>query len=506
MTLRVVVFGAGAVLMALEIVGSRILAPYFGSSVYVWGSLISIFLAALSAGYYLGGVASDVWPRAAALALALAISGVLILLLPLASRPILETVTLWDIGPRASPLLASVVLFVLPSLLLGMTSPFAIKLAATDLATVGATAGVLYAISTAGSIAGTLLTAFVLIPAMGVRAILYTLGVVLLALSALLALRSVRRLAAPVAAVSLLVALVGNTSAATVGISQILLEKDTVYHRIRVHEDVSWRYLRFDRSLQGGMLLKDPVVSPLRYTDYVHLGWVFTPDIRRVLMIGLGAGSIPKQFLAAYPAVAVDSVELDPVVVDVARKYFAVTPEPRHRIIIQDGRQFVRRAEGRYDLILVDAYFAEAIPFHLVTREFLRQLKAALAPDGVVVANVVGALGGGNSKLFRSVYKTYATEFRGLALFPVGFSIGKEMESTRTILLFATPSRQLTRRVIADRLDALLAAKKLPELVTKSFLRDYYDVAISTSDMPVLTDDFAPVDMLPVYGWEPEHR
>src|SRR5947209_3110716 len=173
--------------MALEIVGSRILAPYFGSSVYVWGSLISIFLAALSAGYYFGGVAADRWPRAGALALALAAAGVLILVLPLASRSILEMFSARDLGPRASPLLASVVLFVLPSLLLGMTSPFAIKLAAIDLATVGNTAGVLYAISTAGSIAGTLLTAFALIPAMGVRAILYALGGALLVFSWLLA-------------------------------------------------------------------------------------------------------------------------------------------------------------------------------------------------------------------------------------------------------------------------------------------------------------------------------
>src|SRR5438552_4734502 len=163
--------------MALEIVGSRILAPYFGSSVYVWGSLISIFLAALSAGYYLGGVAADRWPRAGTLALALAVAGALILMLPMVSRPILETFSAWDLGPRASPLLASVVLFVLPSLLLGMTSPVAIKLAATDLATVGNTAGVLYAISTAGSIAGTLLTAFALIAAMGICAMLFACGV-----------------------------------------------------------------------------------------------------------------------------------------------------------------------------------------------------------------------------------------------------------------------------------------------------------------------------------------
>jgi protein-L-isoaspartate O-methyltransferase len=254
------------------------------------------------------------------------------------------------------------------------------------------------------------------------------------------------------------------------------------------------------------MLLKDPTISPLRYTDYVHLAWVFTPAIRRVLVIGLGAGSIPKQFLATYSAVSVESVELDPAVVDVARQYFAVPEGTRHRIIVQDGRQYVRRADGVYDMILVDAYFADAIPFHLVTREFLGQLKAHLAPGGVVVANIVGALGGANSKLFRSVYKTYASEFGSLAVFPVGFAAGKEEATTRTILLFATPTGGLPRATIVDRFGALLRAKKLPELVTKSFLRDYYDAPIPTTDMPVLTDDYAPVDMLPVYGWEPEHR
>lgn len=505
MTLRIVVFGAGAILMALEIVGSRILAPYFGSSVYVWGSLISIFLAALSLGYYLGGVAADRSPRARTLAFALAIAGVLILVLPVLSRPILTQFATWDLGPRANPLLASMVLFVLPSLLLGMTSPFAIKLAATDLATVGNTAGVLYAISTAGSIAGTLLTAFVLIPAMGVRAILYTLGVALLLVSGLLSRQGARR-ASPAAVLLLVAALTTSAEAQTVGPSQILLEKDTVYHRIRVHEDASWRYLRFDRSLQGGMLLKDPTISPLRYTDYVHLVWLFTPTIRRMLVVGLGAGSIPKRFLQEYPQVAIDSVELDPVVVDVAKQHFAVSEGARHRIIVQDGRQYVRRTEASYDVILMDAYFAEGIPFHLVTREFFGQLKAKLAPGGTAVANIVGALGGSNSKLFRAIYKTYATEFVGRALFAVGYSVGKEEDVTRTILLFATDRPGITPEMLATKLQVLLAARRLSEPVTKSFLHDYYDRPVATADVPVLTDDYAPVDLLPVYGWEPERR
>jgi predicted membrane-bound spermidine synthase len=184
--LRVVVFGAGATLMGLQIVGSRVLAPYFGSSVYVWGSLIAIFLAALSVGYYAGGRVADRWPRAAVLATALSAAGLLILTLPLAARPVLEMFAGWDLGPRTSLLLVSIILFAPPSTLLGITSPFAIRLAARELATVGNVAGGIYAISTAGSIAGTLFTAFFLIPTFGVRTILYFLGCFLLVFSVLL--------------------------------------------------------------------------------------------------------------------------------------------------------------------------------------------------------------------------------------------------------------------------------------------------------------------------------
>ncbi len=505
MVLKTVVFGAGAVLMALEIVGSRVLAPSFGSSVYVWGSLISIFLAALSLGYYLGGQAADRWPRAGVLAGALGMAGLLILALPVVAPPLLEVFVTWDLGPRTSPLLASIALFALPSVLLGTTSPFAVKLAATDLATVGNTAGLLYAISTAGSIAGTLLTAFVLIPAMGVRAILYTLGAALLVFAVLLASRTPRSVLRTVSAM-LLISVLSTPGVLAGSVLRLIFEKDSSYHRIRIYEDATSRYLRFDRSIQGGMVLRDPLVSVLRYPDYIHLAWLFAPEIKRMLVVGLGAGSIPKRFLRDYPTVAVDSVELDPVVVDLAKQYFGVIEDRRHRIAVADGRQFIRRAEGTYDLIVMDAYFAEGIPFHLVTREFLRQVKMRLAPGGVVAVNIVGAIGGSNSELFRSIYKTYATEFPGLYLFPVAYQNGHEEETTRTIILMATDRVGVTKQTMQAMLARLRRERKLSPVAVPGFLEDFYPSPVPTADVPVLTDDYAPVDILPVYGWEPERR
>src|SRR5262245_1638099 len=184
--LQVTVFVCGAVLLGLEIIGSRVLAPYFGSSIFVWGSLISTFLAGLAIGYYLGGFLADRRPHLLAMAVLILVSGVLVVMVPVVAPPVNRAIAGLDFGPRLNPLLATVCLFFLPSVFMGTISPYAIKLAASSLATIGNTAGLIYAISTAGSIVGALLTAFYLIQWIGVRSILYSLGITLMALAMLL--------------------------------------------------------------------------------------------------------------------------------------------------------------------------------------------------------------------------------------------------------------------------------------------------------------------------------
>jgi len=505
--LRAVVFGSGAVLMGLEIVGSRVIAPFFGSSVYVWGGLISIFLAALSLGYYLGGTMADRWPRVGILATLLSLAGVAILALNALSRPILLAFDAWNLGPRLNPLLASVVLFAIPSVLMGTTSPFAIKLVARDLATVGTSAGVLYALSTAGSIFGTVATAFFLIPSLGVRAILYLLGGLLLVFAVLLVAGHGRpgRPALGVAVLLLVLLAPARSDGGPIPIpvQRVIYEKDSAYHQISVMEDGFNRYLRFNRSFQGGMVLRDPFESPFLYTSYAHLAHVFHPAIRRVLLIGLGSGTIPKRFTRDYPEVVVDSVELDPVVVDVAKRFFEVKEDARHRIVVSDGRVHLRRTDAKYDMIILDAYFAEGIPFHLATNEFLELAREHLAPGGIVVSNIIGALEGPQSKLYRALHKTYASVFAGLYPFPVAFGLARNPTEMRTIILIATGKGGMK----ADEI--LAAAKRLRSegkvrLPLDRYAKDFYERAVATDDVPLLTDNYAPVDILPVYGWEPE--
>jgi spermidine synthase len=507
--LRVVVFGSGAILMGLEIVGSRIIAPFFGSSVFVWGALISIFLGALSLGYYLGGTMADRWPSATVLAGLLSLAGIAILSLNAIARPVLLAFDAWDLGPRLSPLLASVVLFAVPSVLMGTTSPFAIKLVARDLATVGTSAGVLYALSTAGSIAGTIATAFFLIPSLGVRAILYLLGGGLLALAGLL-LAAHGRAARPALGVAVLLPVVLAAPPAASGpirlpTQRVVYERDSAYHQISVLEDGLNRYLRFNRSFQGGMVLRDPFESPFLYTSYAHLAHVFHPGIRRVLMIGLGSGTIPKRFTRDYPEVTVDSIELDPAVVEVAKRFFEVREDARHRVTVQDGRVFVRRAEARYDLVILDAYFADGIPFHLATREFLEQVRERLSAGGVVVSNIIGALDGPNSHLYRALHRTYGAVFPGLYPFPTAFGLARNPTETRTIILVATARAGLGAAQIVAAAQRLRAEGRV-RLPLDRYARDYYDRAVATEGVPLLTDNYAPVDILPVYGWEPERR
>lgn len=509
MVLRVVVFGSGAILMGLEIVGSRIIAPFFGSSVFVWGALISIFLGALSLGYYLGGTMADRWPSATVLAGLLSLAGIAILSLNAIARPVLLAFDAWDLGPRLSPLLASVVLFAVPSVLMGTTSPFAIKLVARDLATVGTSAGVLYALSTAGSIAGTIATAFFLIPSLGVRAILYLLGGGLLALAGLL-LAAHGRAARPALGVAVLLPVVLAAPPAASGpirlpTQRVVYERDSAYHQISVLEDGLNRYLRFNRSFQGGMVLRDPFESPFLYTSYAHLAHVFHPGIRRVLMIGLGSGTIPKRFTRDYPEVTVDSIELDPAVVEVAKRFFEVREDARHRVTVQDGRVFVRRAEARYDLVILDAYFADGIPFHLATREFLEQVRERLSAGGVVVSNIIGALDGPNSHLYRALHRTYGAVFPGLYPFPTAFGLARNPTETRTIILVATARAGLGAAQIVAAAQRLRAEGRV-RLPLDRYARDYYDRAVATEGVPLLTDNYAPVDILPVYGWEPERR
>ena len=322
------VFISGAVLLGVEIAASRVLAPFFGNSLYVWGSLIGVVLTGLAVGYWLGGVLADRLPATGLLLGVLALAGLAVLAIPFVDEEVLEAVVGWNAGPRLNPLLASVILFGPVSVIMACVTPIGVRLRARSLSRVGRTAGRLFSVSTAGSIAGTLATAFFLIPEFGVDQLI-GIGAAALFAAVLVVALAERRVAAAVlaalatagavvAAVSLAPESGGTLSGAAAqnwsplyrlrgsetvldardpraAIAQpeleVVFSKDTQYHRLSVVEDLDTRYLRFDNSLQSAMYVDDPLRTRFAYTDLFHLSKAYNPEARNILFIGLGAGS-----------------------------------------------------------------------------------------------------------------------------------------------------------------------------------------------------------------------
>jgi len=500
MLLNVIVFVSGAVLMSLEIVGSRVLAPYFGNSIFVWGSLISVVLAALSAGYYWGGRLSEKNPSFSRLLILLVIPGAMIFVLPF----FYSSVNLWiaenDFGPRLNPLIAGAIFFLVPSVFLGAVSPYAIRLAATALSTVGFTAGALYALSTCGSIFGTLFTAFYLIPVLGVANIIHALGITLVLLAAVMwpltrERKALRRVTVKAGAAVVLGAMALIVPPHAWSIYKTLLEKDTFYHHIRVQQDNEARYLYFDQTLQSAMNLDDPTALRLVYSKYVSLGFAFRPDAKKALVVGLGGGSVPKKWQKEFPALDMDVAEIDPEVVQIAKKYFSFQESGNLRAHAQDGRLFLTRSAQRYDVILLDAYFKDSIPFHLTTKEFFGVTNQKLTPNGVVVMNIIGAVTGPAGKITRSVAKTLRGIFPQVYVFAVRRPENASLDTIQNVIIVATkePQRAEIRDIVkrAGGLSATLFPKALNDIAVA-----YVDGKIIDDDVPVLTDDYAPTDKL----------
>jgi spermidine synthase len=441
---------------------------------------------------------------------------------------VLDKLVAWDPGPRLNPLLATILLFGAQSVILGTVSPIAVRLKARSLAELGRTAGRLFAISTAGSIAGTFATAFWLIPELGTDQVLATAAVALMLAAAAVALVE-RLLLASAVAFALAVASVGAVvslapdSGRTVSASQlrnwspvyrqqrdedrsgsledaqsgytILHTKDSQYHRIAVVEDDDSRYLRFDSSFQSGMFKDDPFRTRFEYADYLQLPLAYRPSTRRILYVGLGGGSAPKRVWRDFPATRIEVVELDPEVVDVAYEFFEVPRDPRLRVEVEDGRRFLAANEGPWDAIVIDAFYSDSIPFHLATREFLELARARLAPGGVVSTNIIGAVRGRDSRLFRSMLRTYRAVFPTVAIHPVLGAGERDLTGIRNVILVAGDAAAPSKEFLLERwAEVRKRSPGAPDLTPAIMNR--VDGPVQTEDVPVLTDDYAPTDAL----------
>lgn len=515
--LQFIVFTCGAALMGLEFLAARMLAPTLGSSLFVWGSVISIVMVALSLGYWLGGQIADRLGATRTLGPIIALAGLFTVLVPGLSAATLPSLA--GLGARTGSLVASTVVFFVPSLLLAMVSPLGVRLATGSVDRVGRSAGTLYAISTAGSIAGTLATAFWLIPLLSLDGLVVAIGFTLFATSGLAALLPrihepdarleprVARVLRGLPAVALTAVILGvvlgiatlvrgpaGPEIDRVNGERVIYQKDTQYHRLFVTEDSEERHLRFDRSHQTAMYLDDPFETSFAYPGYLHLPVAVKPDARRVLIVGLGGGSAVKRYWRDYPEMRVDTVEIDPTVVEVAYRHFALPRDERIRVVTEDGRRFLQSTEETYDIIILDAYYADALPFHLTTEEFFREVEAHLSPGGVIAYNVIGSVEGDGSRLFRSMHRTASLVWERLWVFPIGIGRDGSGVQRRNIIVLATDAK-----VSEDELRARIANRVSGRVTVAGFERfadDLYTEFVPVKDAPLLTDEHAPTDAL----------
>ncbi len=486
--LRTQVFVSGAAVMTLEILGSRFLAPYFGSTLFVWGSLIGVVLSALSLGYYYGGKVADKNPNFHTFSLLIFSAGAYVLLIALTSATLFDFVLALRLGERYGPLIATLMLLAIPSFLLGIVSPYSIRLEAETYRTVGRAAGNLYSISTAGSIMGTFVTVFILIPQFGVMKILFGVSIVLMSVSLLRLPNRMR--AVVIVVISLAVALAVSEPVQAGG---VIYAKDTPYHRLIVKDDslTGVRTLVLDNNFHSAMDLRNPDRIVYTYTGYFHLGFLFSSEIRNVLFIGGGGFSGPKRFLRDYDWITVDVVEIDPDVIQVAKEYFGVKDEERLNIYSEDGRTYLVNSNKKYDLIVLDAYARTHIPFHLLTLEFFGEIEKDLTPNGVVVSNIISSLTGRNADIFKAEYKTLSRVFPKVYVFPVSDAGSGFVQNIITV---ATKSDIFYSK--ANLLDTAGNASYLKISQISDYIEHYWETKIETSEVRILTDDYAPVENL----------
>ena len=486
------VFVAGMSTLAIEFTASRLLQAVYGTSNIVWANVIGLVLLSLTIGYFIGGRLADRRPDAFLFYALVSVAGFaavfFLLLTSVVLRGAAGALAALNVGAVAGSLLLVVLALVVPVTLLGCLSPFAVRLAVRDVAEAGRVSGRIYAVSTLGSLLGTYLPVLVIIPLTGSRRTAVIFGVLLLAVGLVGAWRA--RRPAPLALLALPLLLVPVVALGLRGGIKAydgqLYETESAYNYIQVLRQDDCNYLLLNEGqAYHSFYCDDGRVPAVSVWSMMLAAPYFAADARppqRVAVVGLAAGTIPKQLTRVFGPIAIDGIELDPAVVEVGRQYFALD-EANVRAIIGDGRYALAGLSGPYDLITVDAYKVPYIPWHLTTRDFFIEAAARLSETGALAINVGGAPG--DRRLIDGIAATLQT------VFPSVHAI--DVPGTLNTILVAT--RQPTT---PDALATNLAA--LPPDVDP-LLRDALRTAAANlapigAGGVVFTDDRAPVETI----------
>lgn len=483
--LEITVFVCGALVMIFEIIGSRILSPFIGTSTYIWTSLIGVILASLSLGYWLGGRLADQRPDIKILASVIFAAGGLISLTVLIKDVLLSMIAAAGVSIEIKALVAAILLFAPASVCLGFVTPFAVRLRMTTVENTGRTVGRLYALSTIGSIVGTFAAGFFLIPFVGSVRTLYLIAGSLIILSLTLVPLAVSKSNIAVVTFFFLSVAASEAHSLLLRSSNGLYDIDTEYSRVQVFETKDpgsgkpIRALATDPYFVQSATFMDSDELVLDYGWYYHLIRHFKPGFAHTLIIGGAGYSFPKEYLRTYPEALIDVVEIDPQMTQIARNHFRMQDDPRMQIFHEDGRMYINRADSlKYDAILMDAFGSLfSVPHHLTTVEAVTHLDRILKDDGVVIFNLGAAIKGPGSKFLQAELATYKRVFPQLHLFKVNADYNDER--LQNLIIVASKSSVVNTSPIDGQIASLMSHRYIQDL---------------TLEENILTDDLAPVE------------
>ena len=478
--LEIIVFLAGAIGMGLELIAARVLSPYVGSSNVVWTSIIGIILASMSIGYYLGGKLADKDADIKKLSDILLIAA-----LSTSFIPILETLIVKELAGMIGNLiiaaiLCAIIVFSVPSFILAIISPFAVKIKSKEEKELGALSGRISSLSTIGSIVGTFFMGFVLIPKVGVTNINIGVTVVLTIMSILTRENKDKKYLLKIIIFILVLLLLIGLGKYNFKVSNpdIILDTDSQYSRIWVREveaeGTTYRTLQVDRGLESYIDAKTGEMGA-RYLRYYDLFEYFNKNAENTLLIGGAAYTYPIHYLKKYENKNIDVVEIDNKMTQIAAEQFGLDiNEPRLKIYSQDGRSYLNYSENKYDTILIDAFKGSNVPFELTTYEALISAKNMLNENGMVLTNIISSLTGTDAKFIEYEYATYQKIFEEVRLFRVD---NVEEETKQNLILVGIKGNPEKNEEKLKEYSEFLSME-----VTNFF----------TDKQPV-TDDFAPI-------------
>ena len=478
--LEMIVFLGGAIGMGLELIAARILSPYVGSSNVVWTSIIGIILISMSLGYWIGGKSADKDANINKLANILLYVALATSVIPLLETFVVKLVA--GIIPNLiiAAILCAIVVFSVPSFILAMISPYAVKIKSQEEKEIGSLSGRISSLSTIGSIFGTFLMGFVLIPNIGVSNINISVTIILFVMSLLAREKQNKKMILKniVAICIMIILIILGKVAFKINNPNIVLDTDSQYSRIWVKQiqtqKANYKTLQVDTGLESYIDAETGEMGA-KYLRYYDLFEYFNKEAKSTLLIGGAAYTYPIHYLQKYNNKTIDVVEIDEKMTQIAVEQFGLNiKDKRLKTYSQDGRSYLNYSKNKYDTILIDAFKGTNAPFELTTYEALTSAKNMLNENGVVITNIISSLEGENSNFIQYEYATYKAVFDDVKIFKV---TDREKSDIQNLILIGIKGK-----------------KDIDETKYDEYSQ-YIDMQVNDfkTDKKVVTDDFAPI-------------